>query len=124
MLCNLPFVKKPLLAEIWGQGFVKINAIDKVDNVGAYVVKYMITDIDDERLCGIKAYLHSRNLVKPDILCSWKREDEGRLSQLLQALDKQSPVYGGTYTSEKAGEISYNQYNKDSTYYRELQSAI
>ena len=41
MLCDLPFVYQKKLKEIWGLGSLRINAIKKVDNLGAYVVKYM-----------------------------------------------------------------------------------
>lgn len=110
MICNLPFIKKSELQEIWRGGFVKINAIDKVDNVGAYVIKYMCKDTEDARLCGENAYLHSRGLKEPMTLCTWKGDpDEWR--DLHIALEKHSPSYSRKYESEDAGEIEYFQYN-------------
>ena len=35
MLCNLPFIEIKELENIWSQGFIKINKIDEVNNVGA-----------------------------------------------------------------------------------------
>lgn len=35
LLCNLPFISAKTLQEIWGNGFIRINKIDDVDNVGA-----------------------------------------------------------------------------------------
>ena len=35
MISNLPYIDNSKLCEIWGQGFVKINDIRHVDNVGA-----------------------------------------------------------------------------------------
>lgn len=58
--------------EIWGHGFVKINAIDKVDNLGAYITKYMTKDKADDRLKTEKGYLCSRNLQRPKIYKSWE----------------------------------------------------
>lgn len=110
MICNLPFVKKSELQEIWRGGFVKINAIDKVDNVGAYVVKYMCKDTEDERLCGENAYLHSRGLREPVEVCTWKgNSDEWR--QIHDTLESETPSYSAKYESEYAGKIEYMQYN-------------
>lgn len=62
---NMPYVPHADLERIWGHGFVKINAIDDVDKVGAYVTKYMTKDNDDDRLRGEKCYFSSRGLIKP-----------------------------------------------------------
>jgi len=40
-LCNLPHVKNSILSDIWGHGFVKINKIKHVTNLGAYICKYL-----------------------------------------------------------------------------------
>ena len=111
MICNLPYIKKPELAEIWRGGFVKINRIDKVDNVGAYVIKYMTVDMDDKRLCGENAYLHSRYLKQPLEVTTWRRGDESCWRDLHDALEKQTPSYSAKYESEAAGHIEYYQYN-------------
>jgi hypothetical protein len=113
MICNLPYIRKVELSEIWDSGFVKINAIDKVDNVGAYVIKYMNKDIDDVRLQGLKAYNSSQGLVQPYELRSWDvRISDMELREQLYALMKEiSPSYATTYESENAGTIEYRQYN-------------
>lgn len=36
-----PFISNADLAQVWGHGFVKINALDNVDNVGAYLTAYL-----------------------------------------------------------------------------------
>lgn len=36
-----PFVANTEINRMWGQGFVKVNALDSVDNVGAYLVAYL-----------------------------------------------------------------------------------
>lgn len=36
-----PFISNADLAQTWGHGFVKINALDNVDNVGAYLTAYL-----------------------------------------------------------------------------------
>jgi hypothetical protein len=115
MICNLPFMKKSELAEIWAGGFVKINRIDKVDNVGAYVIKYMTSDMDDRRLCGENAYLHSRGLEKPVEVTTWRESDRECWRDLHDALEKATPSYSAKYESEAAGHIEYLQYNSNRT---------
>lgn len=111
MICNLPYIKKSELSDIWGNGFVKINAIDKVDNVGAYVVKYMNKDIDDIRLQGLKAYNCSQGLQKPLEVKSWSYMDTELIRYYEDLVKDKSPSYVGAYKSDKAGRIEYIQYN-------------
>ena len=112
MICNLPFIKKSELADIWGGGFIKINRIDKVDNVGAYVIKYMTADMDDQRLCGENAYLHSHGLEKPIEVTTWRETDQECWKDLHDEIEKATPSYSAKYESEAAGHIEYYQYNE------------
>lgn len=111
MVCNLPYIKQKELSEIWGSGLVWINRIDQVDNVGAYVIKYMITDMDDLRLMGLKAYNCSKGLTSPIELKSWNTDDLDAIIDSLELLKKETPSYVRAYESEKAGKILYQQYN-------------
>lgn len=113
MICNLPYIKKTELADIWGGGFVKINRIDKVDNVGAYVIKYMTVDMDDTRLCGENAYLHSKGLKKPLEVTTWRQSDIDVWRDIHTAMEKQTPSYSAKYESDSAGHIEYFQYNSN-----------
>lgn len=110
MICNLPFVKKSELSRIWGNGFVKINAIDKVDNVGAYISKYMAKDLDDTRLQGLKAYMYSRTLCKPVELTNWREGDIDAMEGVSSLISEETPSYEATYESVNAGRITYVQY--------------
>lgn len=65
VLLTIPYVEHKVLQDLWGNGFIFINAIEHVDNIGAYVLKYITKDNKDKRLMGQKAYLTSRNLIKP-----------------------------------------------------------
>lgn len=64
---NMPYTRglKKILADTWGQGFIKIITLSRVNNVGAYVAKYLQEDTHDIRLSGKKAYFCSRGLYKP-----------------------------------------------------------
>lgn len=91
------------LSLIWGHGFIKLNKIKGVDNVGAYVCKYM-TKTDDKRLEGRKMYFNSRNLVK-----SIEIKDLNTVNALVGSLQNQSPKYENTFSNEY-NTIQYMQY--------------
>lgn len=110
MICNLPYIPKKELQDIWGAGFVKVNKIDNVDNVGAYVIKYMTSDVDDTRLMGLKAYNHSQGLEKPIELKTWASEDEYIVHDMETQLKNVEPSYSAKYESSEAGHIEYRQY--------------
>lgn len=92
-----------VLKDIWGQGFIKINSIKDVDNVGAYVCKYM-TKTDDERLIGRKMYFNSRGLNKPQEI----KESE-IVSALVGSLQNQTPTYENNFSNDY-NSINYKQY--------------
>lgn len=104
LLCNAPYIENQVLNKIWGNGFVKINKIDNVDNVGAYVTKYMNKDLSDNRLQGQKCYLVSKNLEK-----SIKITEEAVISSLLPQLDIKRE-YKTNYTTEYNGDVVYTQF--------------
>lgn len=107
VLYNVPYVPSKDLQKIWGHGFVKVNKIDKVDNVGAYVTKYMTKDNDDPRLIGEKCYFNSRGLHKPEEVNDLKKE---KLENLRQALQK-NETYKSEFENDYTGNIVYTQYN-------------
>lgn len=113
LISGLPFVPVSQLQEIWGLGFVYINKITHVDNVGAYVIKYMNKDMEDFRLKGLNAYLYSKKLQKPKVLRSWVKKEQKEMIDVIQELksSEKKAVYSEQYDSENAGHISYSQYN-------------
>lgn len=48
----------------WNSGFSNVFPLSEIDNVTAYITKYMTKDIDN-RLFGSRKYHYSRNLNKP-----------------------------------------------------------
>lgn len=91
------------LSEIWGNGFIKINVIDNVDNVGAYICKYMTKNHKD-RLIGKKMYFNSRGLNKPVEI-----KEPALVIDLLNTLQEQVPKYENTFVNNY-NSISYKQY--------------
>lgn len=104
LLCNLPYVDVNELAEIWGNGFVKLNRIDNVDNVGAYITKYMSKDSLDERLVGHKCYTMSKGLKKPQEVT-----DEKQVEEILSNLESVKRVYFSEFESDYFGHVTYTQ---------------
>ena len=113
ILINMKYIPQKQLLKVWGLGSVHINAIKKVDNLGAYLVKYMNKDTDDIRLKGFKGYNCSKGLKEPNELKSWINGDLDKIIKITQELNKHKkmPVYSTKYTSEHLGDIAFTQYN-------------
>lgn len=107
LLCNLPYIDVKKLNEIWGNGYIKLNKIDDVNNVGAYITKYMQKDFDDPRLIGKKCYMTSRNLNKPTKLNNDKTIDE--LLLFLAQNDLVQRSYSNTAYNDYFGNCVYTQ---------------
>ena len=104
LLCNLPYVDVNALAKLWGHGFIKLNRIDNVDNVGAYVTKYMTKESMDERLIGYRSYSMSRGLNMPQVYT-----DEKQIEAVLESIENVQRVQTSTYESEYYGTVRYMQ---------------
>lgn len=111
VLLNMPYIPQKLLDQLWGQGFVFVNKIDHVDNLGAYVIKYMTPNTEDSRLMGLKAYNCSKDLERPQLWKSWDKKDTAQIQSILDSLPKEKVVYSQQYTTENAGKIAYSQVN-------------
>lgn len=115
VMLNIPYIPQKDLQELWRNGFIFINKIDNVDNLGAYLVKYMTKDTEDVRLQGEKAFFCSRNLIKPievsdisypDLFESHKMILEKAIKQ-----KKCTSVIESTYDTECLGTCFYQQFN-------------
>ena len=107
MLSDLPYVPKAKLSKIWGNGFVKINDITNVDNVGAYLVGYINKKINDKRLLRNKAYLISKNSDKPKELYG----QEAKKYMDKNELWNKEPVYYNSYIAERYGRVTFEEFN-------------
>lgn len=54
-LNDRPFIEAEAIAEMWGQGFIKICAAKGVDNWGAYLTPYLTDLVLDGELDGVEA---------------------------------------------------------------------
>lgn len=108
ILFNVPYIRSDVISEVWGHGFIRINRIEDVDNVGAYVSAYL--GKEDEKhgdwLKGKKSYFSSRGLFKP-----LEVTDKKIVEQVASALPKDKISYSSEFSNEHLGNISYSQYN-------------
>lgn len=114
VLLDIPYVPQNVLQELWGNGFIFINAIDHVDNIGAYILKYITKDNNDVRLMGQKAYLYSRNLKKPEEIINHNLKDFSDMECKILSrynLNEIKPIYVSNYDTEILGSCTYKQYN-------------
>jgi len=93
------------VAKVWGHGFVDIKVTNHIDNVGAYLSKYMTKEIENDYFRKKKYYLCSKGLKRPEVITG-----ETALA-LYQAMDKEKEVYTNSYESEYLGTITYKEYN-------------
>lgn len=107
LLCNLPFVDLAKLRKFWGQGFIKLNKIDNVNNVGAYVCKYLGKEMD-ERMFNKKKYFCSQTLKRPIELLGWQA-----MRFIEKFLSLIAPVFEKVFKSEWIGEVEYSAYSLD-----------
>lgn len=105
ILLNVPYIPHDKLAELWGHGFVKVNRIDNVDNIGAYLTKYMTKDCLDERLNGVKCYFMSYNLKKPE-----QTTNDELIDEVLSACDVERVACSSKFDTDYFGEVHYTQF--------------
>lgn len=65
LIFNDKYLDHETLEKRWGHGFVKINALENVQNVGAYVCKYITKDNVTE--FGRRTFACSNNLSRPKV---------------------------------------------------------
>lgn len=93
--------------DVWKHGFVDIKQLDRVDNVGAYIIKYMTKNVAIEFFKGKKIYLCSKGLERPFVY----RGKEAELIIKTYGLDTKKEVFTNHYESEYLGNITYTEYN-------------
>lgn len=105
ILYNVPQkLDMKVLKSLWGNGFVKVNKIEHVDNVGAYICKYMTKCDDEKKLRGKKMYFNSRGLKKPEEI-----KESALVKAIESSLDGQTPKFESTFIN-KYNYIEYKQY--------------
>jgi len=93
--------------KVWKHGFVDIKQLDHVDNVGAYIIKYMTKNVSVEFFKGKKVFLPSKGLERPIVYKDYEAE------QIIKFYDIETKkeVFTNSYESEYLGKIVYKEYN-------------
>lgn len=105
---NLPYIENGYdeIRRIWKHGMVNVKAIYDVENVGSYVTKYMVKDLEDPRLAGEKCYFASKKLKKP-----YHELNVFKVRWIESRLPEDKKIFTQIYQSEFLGEMEYTQYN-------------
>ena len=118
VMFNMPYMSVADLAEIWGHGFVSINAIDHVDNLGAYVVKYMektMCEMQNKKTAKVKdkkMYFTSLGLHKPVEISDGTKQGGEEILKVIEKV-KDHEVFRQAYESEYYETFEVTQYNLD-----------
>ena len=104
LLVNIDYLDNGKLAKIWKQGFVMINKVRHINNLGLYISKYICKDLFDIRYFGMRKILLSRNLDQPLIFTAYKG--------VMNFLDKSKLklLYESKYLSDWLGKVYYQLY--------------
>lgn len=100
--------KEDEMTGIWGHGFVDVKPMyGEVDNIGAYLVKYMTKNISLELFPGKNFYLASQGLERPVTIGG----DEA--DKLIDALNlrQKKEVYGNSYETEYQDMCHFKEIN-------------
>ena len=112
---SVPFLPVEFLQAAWGHGFIKIERVDGVDNVGAYLTAYL-TDIDGKKYArlgmypsGFHPFRWSRGICKPVV-------ETVSYEQVLKDYKDVAPTYKKSlFLSDKdsdiSNQLSYIYYN-------------
>jgi len=107
-LFHIQYVDATKMAELWGQGFIKINRIEKVNNVGAYVSKYFTKEMCENK--RQKLYLRSFNLLPFDTFIA-KEYDVYKFKQTISKQGKSLDLqYEKTYKDFFGNDCVYQQF--------------
>lgn len=97
------------LSAIWDQGFVMINRVKHINNLGLYISKYVGKNLFDFRYFGMRKILSSRNLEKP-IIVIVKEEIK---NFFVSTKDKLKNLFEKQYRSDWLGVIDYSLFGSE-----------
>jgi len=100
--------KENVVSEIWRHGWVDVKPLyGEIDNIGAYLVKYMTKNISLELFPGKNFYLASQGLQRPVSIVGDKADE---LIQIL-GLRQKKEVFGNSYITEYQDMCHFKEIN-------------
>jgi len=96
-----------LVAKLWGKGFTDLIQTDGDERISSYLSKYMAKMFTDPRLSGKRAYIASRNVLRPledkrAIVIQHFYENE---------LSTRTPLREGNYETQWLGACRFRHYS-------------
>ncbi|MCK5413284.1 MAG: hypothetical protein KAI57_02810 [Candidatus Pacebacteria bacterium] len=107
IICNLTYIKKKTIEKIWSHGFVKINRVQSVRNLGAYFAKHGTKgdEVESKLLASRKKFFCSRGINRPIIL----RNPDKTKEYIDKNLQNKVAFFRKNYKKENL-EIDYTQF--------------
>ena len=97
-------IDSKIMEKIWGHGFIKINKIQAINNVGLYVSKYLSKESFNKKYFGKRKYFCSRNINRP-------KEYKGQECEpILADLPQLKLVHTGEFENKYRGKVKVNLY--------------
>jgi len=93
------------IEKVWRHGFVKINKIKSINNVGLYVSKYLSKESFNRKYFGKKKFFYSRNLNRPQEFKGQECEE-----MLMGYSPPPEKVYEKEFSNKYRGEVTVNIY--------------
>lgn len=98
--------KNRTLAQIWSHGFVDLKRTDGAGALAGYLAKYLTKAYEDPRLKNQKAYVASRNIIRPEVFAGNFSAD-----RILFELGVNSdPEISREYNTKWFGRATYRKY--------------
>ena len=93
------------IEKVWRHGFVKINKIKSINNVGLYVSKYLSKESFNRKYFGKKKFFYSRNLSRPQEFKGQECEE-----MLMGYSPPPEKVYEKEFSNKYRGKVMVNIY--------------
>ena len=115
---NLPFIDVDDLQKIWKYGFVKVNAVNDIEDLSLYILKYLEKTIEDGSYIpkGQKFYFTSRNLKRPVELFL----DEEEFMRYMEEHEDKQIIYADEFEDTYVGDYQYMKLKTVSQFPTEL----
>lgn len=111
LVCNVRYLsiqELDGLRSLWGNGWIDLQRIDKIENVGAYMAKYMSKQNCDKRFFHKKKFFRSLKLLLPQIIQGLKNVFDFNAFMDFWKIKKM--LFEATIDSYYLGSIKYKLY--------------
>lgn len=109
VLCNIPYIQKADLQQLWLYGFSKPKAIKSTTNLALYLCKYLTKRFKANKKKGHKLFYSSRGLKQPIVLYG---DQATQVSHQLFNRRSVNLRLSYSYQTERNGATTYVQYCK------------